>query len=585
MALSIDTAIGSVRLVVPGGLMEVSPALVSGSVEWSTGGLSELRLELADPELRILREAQLEVGDAAGTKAGTLVTLSGQVFEIRSIEHSQDGNLILEARGAKACAMKRSERGKGAETTPNTSPTSWVQRVGNWYGLRVHAQETPVRDQITRQAADGAAKAESDWDVVQRLASEEGMLAFECDGVLSFGKPSWLVQRPGYPPLRVEMEHIPGFGPRPLDPRILTRPSPRRSGDNEVAVAQWSVQAEAKWAAGLGSIGFGGHLVNYSNQFDGVYLVDRITVPLDSAGDATISFSTPVDPTPVSRNDLPQGSSSSGASSGSLSSPGAGSYGGVNLSSEQVRNALTIIQVGAQLGIPTKGLVVALATAMQESSLKNLNYGDRDSLGLFQQRPSQGWGSASQVTDPVYAAKKFFETLLKVPGWQGMAVTAAAQAVQRSGFPGAYAKWESMASSLTQAILATAKTSSQASSAPGPITKVLAFARAQIGKPYQWGGTGNPSYDCSGLVQAAYRQVGIDITRTTYTQLANPRLAKVSLANLRAGDIWFPNSGHVQLVSVGNGGKSRVIEAQTEGVPILEGPMWSTAGEGRRVIQ
>jgi hypothetical protein len=96
--------------------------------------------------------------------------------------------------------------------------------------------------------------------------------------------------------------------------------------------------------------------------------------------------------------------------------------------------------------------VVALAAAMQESGLRNLDYGHSDSLGLFQQRPSQGWGAPEQILDPTYSATVFFvgvqgktRGLLDIPGWQSMSVTGAAQAVQISAYPDAYATWESSA--------------------------------------------------------------------------------------------------------------------------------------------
>src|SRR5690606_25223688 len=128
--------------------------------------------------------------------------------------------------------------------------------------------------------------------------------------------------------------------------------------------------------------------------------------------------------------------------------PLAGSRAGTrigDLSDEQRRNAATIIGVAREMGAPPRAWLIALATAMQESTLRNINYGDRDSLGLFQQRPSQGWGTPAQVTDPVYATRIFIERLLEVPGWESMPVTVAAQTVQRSAFPDAYAKWEGLA--------------------------------------------------------------------------------------------------------------------------------------------
>jgi LysM repeat protein len=126
------------------------------------------------------------------------------------------------------------------------------------------------------------------------------------------------------------------------------------------------------------------------------------------------------------------------------------------LSPEMESNAATIVQVGQQLGVSDYGIVIALAAAMQESSLRNVNYGDRDSLGLFQQRPSTGWGSPEQLLSPEYAARLFYGGrsnpnagttlgLLDISGWESMSVTDAAQKVQISAYPNAYAKWETSA--------------------------------------------------------------------------------------------------------------------------------------------
>jgi hypothetical protein len=115
---------------------------------------------------------------------------------------------------------------------------------------------------------------------------------------------------------------------------------------------------------------------------------------------------------------------------------------------EQVGNATTIVKVGADLAVPRRGWVIAVATAIQESDLRDLDHGDRDSLGLFQQRPSAGWGTAAQVMDPVYAASAFYHKLLRIPDWQDMALTQAAQAVQNSAYPNAYAPHETAATAL-----------------------------------------------------------------------------------------------------------------------------------------
>lgn len=127
---------------------------------------------------------------------------------------------------------------------------------------------------------------------------------------------------------------------------------------------------------------------------------------------------------------------------GDITALKAGKYGNTNLDGEQLKHAAIIAREGKSMGMSSRDIVIGLMTAMQESMLRNVNYGDRDSLGLFQQRPSMGWGTPAQVTDPVYASRKFFSTLKGVEDRDKMPLTLAAQAVQRSAFPYAYAKWE-----------------------------------------------------------------------------------------------------------------------------------------------
>jgi hypothetical protein len=131
--------------------------------------------------------------------------------------------------------------------------------------------------------------------------------------------------------------------------------------------------------------------------------------------------------------------------------PGHCTIAGLSITTEQMTNATTIAGVARDRGLSDRAIVIALATAQQESRLRNLDYGDRDSLGLFQQRPSSGWGTDAQVQDPVYAANKFYDHLVEVPDWETGRLTDVAQAVQRSAFPEAYQQWEGMAQELTTA--------------------------------------------------------------------------------------------------------------------------------------
>ncbi|HEX7744095.1 MAG TPA: hypothetical protein VF462_02370 [Micromonosporaceae bacterium] len=124
-------------------------------------------------------------------------------------------------------------------------------------------------------------------------------------------------------------------------------------------------------------------------------------------------------------------------------------------SAEQVRNAEQIVRTGERMKMPPRAQVIAVATALQESKLQNLGHlganNDHDSLGLFQQRPSVGWGTPKQLTDPDYAAEQFYRALQQVPGYTGQPLTQAAQTVQVSAFPDAYAQWEKMAADLVRA--------------------------------------------------------------------------------------------------------------------------------------
>ena len=124
----------------------------------------------------------------------------------------------------------------------------------------------------------------------------------------------------------------------------------------------------------------------------------------------------------------------------------------VELDLSQARYAGLITAIAVERGMPARAASIALAAAYQESNLENLDGGDRDSAGLFQQRPSQGWGTLGEVRDPVHATNAFYDALAKVDGYEQLAITVAAQEVQRSGFPDAYAAHEADARALASAL-------------------------------------------------------------------------------------------------------------------------------------
>jgi cell wall-associated NlpC family hydrolase len=264
--------------------------------------------------------------------------------------------------------------------------------------------------------------------------------------------------------------------------------------------------------------------------------------------------------------------------------------------SAQKANAQIIYDVALSMSLPQQAAIIAIATAMQESRLQNLPYGDADSLGLFQQRPSQGWGTPAQIMNPVHAATAFYNALAAIPGWQHLPLTVAAQDVQHSAYPGAYAQWQPLATTLVSEFSGadtsclsdnsteiptsgTTRLPARFTLPPGTppaVHTAISYAIAQLGKPYIWGGTGPAGYDCSGLVMMAYRAAGIDLPRTTFQQV-NVGTPVYSLSQLQPGDLLFTagsdgsatDPGHVSMY-IGSG---LVIQAPETGKPIMITPL------------
>jgi cell wall-associated NlpC family hydrolase len=255
-----------------------------------------------------------------------------------------------------------------------------------------------------------------------------------------------------------------------------------------------------------------------------------------------------------------------------------GQYGGYN-SAEQKANAVKIYNAGREMGATQSDQIVAIMTAMQESGLVNLDHGDRDSVGLFQQRPSQGWGTKAQCMDPTYAAKKFFSGLFAVNNRAKMTKGQQAQAVQRSAFPSAYDKHEPAATQMVTDMAKGGGTNPVATSG-APSAKATGTATnyqfIQVAKdlvttypniPYtqKYGGTQMailsanppPGLDCSSFVQAVYlRTLGglYNFPRVTTTQLPFCRAIPVDVAMKTPGALLFKGSPphHVEM-SIGDG--------------------------------
>ncbi|HET6531745.1 MAG TPA: hypothetical protein VFH03_14205 [Actinoplanes sp.] len=222
--------------------------------------------------------------------------------------------------------------------------------------------------------------------------------------------------------------------------------------------------------------------------------------------------------------------------------------GEVTLDSVQMANAATISAVGVRREMPERAVVVALATALQESKLKNLEHGDRDSLGLFQQRPSQGWGTPEQIRDPRYSAGKFYASLKKVKGWKKMRVTDAAQKVQRSAYPNAYQKWADEAEVLARALTGRATGAVACTISGDPVLRGAAAAAALTeGLRRDWGGAlARTAPQAAGLTVAVPdRSAGWRYAHWLVSHARDTGLERVRFADLE----WHASAGSWQQVT------------------------------------
>jgi hypothetical protein len=236
-----------------------------------------------------------------------------------------------------------------------------------------------------------------------------------------------------------------------------------------------------------------------------------------------------------------------------------GAEGEVTLDLVQMANAATIAAVGIRREMPEQAVVVALATALQESKLENLDGGDRDSVGLFQQRPSKGWGTVEQIKDPRYAAGKFYTALKKVKGWEKMRVTDAAQRVQRSAFPNAYEKWADESRVLAGALIGK-DTGAVACRVTGdPVVRGAAAAAAVMaGLKLDWGKKlGTASEEAAGLtVSVSNASSGWRYAHWLVSHASATGLERVRFANLE----WHAPDGKWQQVTTpGTADNGRVV--------------------------
>lgn len=562
-----------------GSSLGVAERFLSGDLSFSTSQIGQLSLNLRDDGDRypILDSGLFEPSNGNGASLNDgAVDLDDLRFTLATVGTSPAGRDVTLTAQARAHGGVRMTANTDASTLTNIDPAEWVRRKAESLGLR-----TVVKPSGQVWAQVGNESGKDSWTTATKLAKDLGYWCFEAAGALYFGPPTWLV---GQTPRRsYTWSQRPVDDPNYDDP-LLSRPTFRRVGDPDVGVSGTTVSLVLRDTENDLLPGMGLDLAGVP-RFGGLYIVTDVKVPLAPGAKVSVTAEVPVDPPPGDnankfvRSEALENIAVTTGNGTTTRTPAAGRYGGTSFNASQVGLAAGIVQacLDKRVVMP-RAAILSLMCAIQESSLRNLklNQGDRDSVGLFQQRPSQGWGTPAQLNNVATATGKFLDDLIRrTPGYPTIPVArygAAIQATQRSGHPEKYDQHRDEAEALLAAILVTGSTTTSAAAASAPaagggqVERFVQLCLRQAGDTYRFGAEVRLSdpdpdtFDCSELVEWACYQVGVRIADGSQNQRRACRgFRSLTIAQARAtrGALLF-TSGHVA-VSLGNG---QTIEAK-----------------------
>lgn len=431
--------------------IDLRDRIISAKLSFSTSQVSQLDLQFVEKgdSFDILRSGIFQAG---GTDhAGTQCDVADLLMQVGSITVGSLGRSVALTVQARSLGGQRLMNNRDPAISSNISYAEWTRRKVASLGLVPVVQDSYVVAKTGNEATPNGTYGTSDsYTTIQSYAGKLGYLAFEVANNFFFGKPTWIVTK-------TPRHKYTWAGPDGDSGPLLEIPAFRSTGDDPVGVSTVSL----KLAPGTQDVypGDGIDLMGVPG-FDGTYLVTDVTYDLTPDGVVQVSAKTPVDPKATENPVTVTQSPVLAAAAQAVGVPAPGRYGDVTLSASQIGYAVTIAKTSKELGLTNpRAAVLGIMCAMQESTLRNLAGGDRDSVGLFQQRPSQGWGTRAQCMDPTHAATAFYNALVKMvpdyathsPLWDAIAD------VQRpaNAYRSYYGKWQAMASELVAAIFST----------------------------------------------------------------------------------------------------------------------------------
>lgn len=438
----------------------LSDQIMSGSVSLSTSQLTQMTLsfrEFADrwPVLAsgILSPSNGRDSGSLNDAAADIGKLKLQIGTLSVAPMGASAKVTIEAR---ALGGQRLKVNTDPSTLSNVSYTQWVRAKVESLGMTFAGEGTPVVAQV------GNSNGQDSWTTIQKLAGDVGFIAFEAAGTFYFARPSWILAR-GKPVLADFTQ-----AENPDDP-LLELPTCQRDADSGKATIK------ARFRPGFDSMIPGDELiVKGVPTFNGSYIITGVDLDMSPDGVVQVSAETPIDPTPknVPAPPVPALVNASAAVGTTVRTAAVGTYGGEKLNASQVEIARRIIKVCQDRGLNPRAGLLSLMCAYQESRLRELTGGDRDSVGPFQQRPSQGWGTAAQCRNTEYATNKFLDVLVKEKDWRTGTPTTVIANVQRpkKEYRNLYAQWQPLAQALLNASLVTVAASTSSPQATAVTT-------------------------------------------------------------------------------------------------------------------
>jgi hypothetical protein len=419
--------------------------IMSGSVSLSTSQLTQMTLsfrEFAD-RWPVLSSGILTPSNGLGTSnygaAGADIgPLKLQIGTLSVAPLGASAKVTIEAR---ALGGQRLKVNKDPSTLSNVSYTQWVRAKVESLGMTFVGEGTPVVAQV------GNSNGQDSWTTIQKLAGDVGFIAFEAAGTFYFARPSWILARGK--PVIADFSQV----ENPNDP-LLELPTCQRDADSDKATIR------ARFKPGFDHMLPGDELIIKNiPTFNGSYIITGVDLDMSPDGAVSVSAETPVDPKPKATAVVqpPALANASALTSTTVRTAPVGTYGGERLNSNQLDVAARIVKVCQDRGVNPRAGLLSLMCAYQESRLRELTGGDRDSVGPFQQRPSQGWGTAAQCRRAEYSTNKFLDVLLKQKDWQTGTPTVVIANVQRpkKEYRNLYAQWQPLAQALLNATVVT----------------------------------------------------------------------------------------------------------------------------------